>query len=777
MNLLIVESPAKAKTIEKYLGKDFKVISSYGHIRGIPSIKGAVEPDNNFHTRYAIGEKAIKHVEQIVKAVKDSDLIYLATDPDREGEAISWHIFEVIKSKKAIKNTTKVKRVIFHEITKKAVLNAIDTSREINMDLVHAQQARQALDYLVGFTISPILWRKLPGSKSAGRVQSVALRIICDRENEIEKFKQQEYWTIDAEFAKLNNTTFRAQLFKIEGENLEKFAFTNQKSAQDIVTLLPKEGYEVSNIKSKQLKRIPPPPFTTSSMLQEASRKLGFSAKKTASIAQRLYEGIQIGKEILGLITYMRTDSVTVSKDAILETIDVLKNSYGNKYLPSKPRVYKSKIKNAQEAHEAIRPTSVKRKPEDITKYLDNDQLKLYTLIWKRMMASQMSDAVIHSLVIEITTEEKKFIFKATGSSIIFDGFYKLYKEGIDDETKDDRQKLPKLSEKEKLNLKGMLPNQHFTQPPPRYTEASLVKKMEELGIGRPSTYPIIMTILVNREYSKLDKKRFIPEARGRLVNAFLTEFFEKYVEYDFTAKLEDDLDYIATGKKNWKHILSDFWLPFKTLTDKIMTLKTIDILHKVEKSLTDFIFSRNNATDINTSDKHICPECKEGILGLRNSKFGSFIGCSKYPDCNYKRPIGNNSETKESNALHNKIKPQSIGIDSTSGKEIFLKKGPYGFYLEIEKEKKRKRVSIPKNIEIADINLKIAQKLINLPLLIGKHPKTSHDIFLKIGKYGPYLECNKKFYSIKNSNFLETNLEDALLIMNTSKKKETKKK
>ena len=768
MKLLVVESPAKAKTIGKYLGKEFEVISSYGHVRSIPSKNGAVLPEKDFAMTYEVNDKAKKRVSEIASKVKVADEILLATDPDREGEAISWHLLEVIKKKKALKKTVPVKRVVFNEITKKAVLSAVANPRDIDENLVQAQQARQALDYLVGFNISPVLWRKLPGSRSVGRVQSVALRAVCQREKEIEDFKIREYWTIEADFTNAKKVSFKAELAVLDSKKLEKFDIENEKAAKKVVASLPKEGLKVIDLSKKQLKKNPAPPFATSSMLQEASRKLGFSAKKTSLIAQRLYEGIAIGKETLGLVTYIRTDSVTVAQDALNEASQYIKTNYGDKYALSAPRVFKTKAKNTQEAHEAIRPTSLARTPESIAAHLDSDQLKLYSLIWKRMVASQMQQAILESLTIDISTDAKENIFKARGSTVLFDGFYRVYKEGKDDEkTEGGEQKLPDLQKDEDLDLKKLSPIQHFTQPPTRYTEASLVKMMEEVGIGRPSTYPTILSILLDRKYVRAEKKRFIPEARGRLVNAFLTEFFSKYVEYQFTADLENNLDEVASGAKNFKDLLGNFWDPFKKNVDETLEIKTKDVLDSIEGKLINFIFPpQDEGEDLEKLRK--CPKCKEGVLGLRNSRYGPFIACSGYPECDYKKPFGSNAEDSLSQEGASEY-PKHICINDKTGAAILLKKGPYGMYLESEGEGrgKPKRISLPKSVDPSNVDIKLANKLMNLPYILGKHPKTSLDVTLKTGRYGPYIEHDKKFAAIRKPLSIETiDLDSALELL-----------
>ena len=770
MKLLIVESPAKAKTLEKYLGKDFKVISSYGHIRSLPSVKDAVEPENNFKITYKPIVRAKDTIKNLADNFKKAEVIYLATDPDREGEAISWHILETMKNKKSLNNNENIKRIAFHEITKNAVINAINNPRELDKDLIHAQQARQALDYLVGFTLSPVLWRKLPGSKSAGRVQSVALKLLCERENERDKFKEQEYWTIDSIFSKNNKDDFSSQLHTYNGEKLEKFSINKENEAKDIIKDIKTLNYKVSSIKKKDITRKPTAPFITSTLIQEASRKLNFSAKKTMMIAQKLYEGIQVKGKTDGLITYMRTDSVTISQEAINNITSHIKSHYGPNYLPKNPILYKSKSKNAQEAHEAIRPTNFINNPTNLKDFLDNDQYRLYELIWKRTIATQMANAKLESVTIEISSQNNKNIFKSTGSTIVFDGFYRVYKEGIDNEENEKKNNIPKLQEGDILNLDKITPNQHFTQPPPRYTEASLVKKMEELGIGRPSTYPKIISILVEREYVKILQKRFIPEAKGRLVDAFLNKFFDKYIDYDFTANLENDLDDVASGKKKWKEVLSNFWILFKNTSDKVLEIKNIDVINEVEKLLLDYIFNTTDKDELSQLRK--CIKCKNGELGLKTGKFGAFIGCSYYPECSYKRTL-----FQEENTENNNENEKVIGVDETTQSEILLKKGPYGFYLEKEVDGKKKRASLPAKVSPDNINLEFASSLLNLPKDLGKHPTIKKDILVKVGKYGLYLECNKKFYALKNIEKINLDLLEAIDLIDNYKPKQSKKR
>jgi DNA topoisomerase-1 len=798
-NLLIVESPAKAKTIGKYLGKDYHVLASFGHIRDLPSKDGSVEPNNSFAMNYQISAKSTKHVKEIVDKAKDCQKIILAPDPDREGESIAWHILEVLKIKKAIKSSTKVERVVFNAITKNSVLEAIKKPREIDMNLVDAQQARRALDYLVGFTLSPVLWRKLPGSRSAGRVQSVALRLICDREEEIEQFKSEEYWDIKINLQKENSQQFKATIFEIEGKKLEKFSINNAESANKIKQILDQKKYRVLSIVKKQAKRRSYPPFTTSSLQQESARKLGFSVSKTMMIAQKLYEGFEINGNSQGLITYMRTDSIDVAPEAIVSVRNAIKNLYGEKYLPENPNIFKSKVKNAQEAHEAIRPADFAFEPEKIRHSLDNDQFALYSLIWKRMVASQMSDAIFDQVIVEIATEPTYAKAKVVGSTIKFDGFYKVYREDLDDNSEDEDESkvnLPELNEKEPLNLIDINPLQHFTEPPPRYSEASLVKKMEELGIGRPSTYATIISVLQDRGYVKLDKKRFFPEERGRIVVTFLKEFFAKYVEFGYTASLEDELDIISNGEMDWKIFLKKFWTDFNGNIGEVMEKPFPEVLEVLNQKFGEHIFGRDEAGKL----KNTCPTCKSGQLGLRLGKFGSFIGCSNYPECKHTMQIfGEESAVDENGELKPQFEPRNLGKDPKTGYEILVKIGPYGPYLELEgseiedKEvekkdeevekkstkkttkkstkkvakkavKKPKRISIPKNIDPTTIDIEVALGLLTLPREVGLHPETGQKIIANIGPFGPYLLHDKKFTSVKKEDdILEIGLNRAI--------------
>ncbi|WP_016916640.1 type I DNA topoisomerase [Rickettsia honei] len=774
MKLVIVESPAKAKTINKYLGDEFKVIASFGHIRDLPSKKGSVLPDENFAMKYDISDKAGKYVDAIIKDAKKADAVYLATDPDREGESISWHVAEVIKEKNQVKSDDFFKRVAFNEITKKAIIHAVENPRKLDTNLVNAQQARRALDYLVGFTLSPLLWRKLPGCKSAGRVQSVALRLICEREDEIERFKSEEYWDISLKMQNSNNELFTAKLTHVNDQKLEKFSIINEKNAKDLTKKLKSQKFHVDKIEKKQQKRQPPPPFITSSLQQEAARKLGFSAKKTMQIAQKLYEGVDIGKETIGLITYMRTDGVTLSNDTIADIRKLIDKSYGDKYLPTSPRIYKSKVKNAQEAHEAIRPTNITYTPDSLKAKLDKDYYKLYELIWKRTIACQMENVIMDLVVANLASENKEYLAKANGSTIAFDGFYKVYRESMDDEAEEENKMLPPLKEQEPLKTKEVIPNQHFTEPPPRYSEASLVKKLEELGIGRPSTYASILSVLQDRKYVALEKKRFIPEELGRLVTVFLVGFFKKYVEYDFTAGLENELDAIAAGKLEWKAALNNFWSGFNHNIESVNEQKITEIISYVQKALDYHLFGENK-------ESKVCPSCNTGELSLKLGKFGAFLACSNYPECTFRKSIvsGNDNNENESEPTTMPNENKVLGTDK-DGVEIYLKKGPYGPYIQLGEQEgkvKPKRSPVPASLNQNDITLDIALKLLSLPLKIGIHKDSDEEIMIGYGKFGPYIKYMGKFISVqKKYDFLNLSLDDAMKLIEENKAKLEKK-
>lgn len=768
MYTVVVESPAKAKTINKYLGKDYTVLASFGHVRDLPSKDGSVEPDSDFAMHYEVDADSKKHISAIAKAVKDSETLFLATDPDREGEAISWHVLEALKASRAIKKDVKVKRVVFEEITKSAVLEAFQHPRDIDMDLVNAQQARRALDYLVGFTLSPVLWRKLPGSRSAGRVQSVALRLICERDAEIEKFISREYWDVKADLFNGANVELATRLIEYNGEKLEKFSITDEANAKKIAADVESKQYKVEMLEPKQAKRHPSPPFTTSTLQQEASRKLGFAAKRTMQIAQKLYEGVEIDGETTGLITYMRTDSVTVSTQAVAAARKFIEKEHGAAYVPDAPRAYKAKAKNAQEAHEAVRPTDIMRTPDRVRRVLDEDMFRLYELVWKRMVASQMESAVFDQLVVDIRSADGKAVLRANGSVVKFDGFLRLYAEGKDDEEDEEQKRLPELKVGEPLTVKEVTPEQHFTEPPPRYTEATLVKKLEELGIGRPSTYAAIISVLQDRKYVTLDKKRFIAEPLGRIVNAFLVSFFEKYVEYGFTASLEDQLDDISAGEREWKAVLREFWKDFIAKIEDSKKLSISEVLEAIDGLLESYLFGKR--TD--GSDARKCPSCKEGRLGVKLGRYGSYIGCSSYPDCNYKTQIGDAAQSEEE-ALEAAQYPKNLGAHPETGDDIWLKKGPYGYYVQIGEEKKPKRASLFKDMLPEDVDLETALALLSLPREIGLHPDTGKTISISVGRFGPYLLHDGKYTSLPaGENPLTVGINRAVDILANAKTK-----
>ena len=759
MKLVIVESPAKAKTINKYLGKDFKVIASYGHIRDLPSKNGSVEPDKDFEMHYETDADP-KRLKDLVSSAKDADEIILATDPDREGESISWHVLEMLREKKALPKAAKISRVVFNAITKNAVLEAMKKPRQVDMDLVNAQQARRALDYLVGFTLSPVLWRKLPGARSAGRVQSVALRLICDRESEIEQFISQEYWDIRAVLS--NNIV--ARLTQVEGKKLDKFDIPNEAAARKIEKKITGQKVNVIEITEKEVRRSPKPPFITSTLQQEAARKLGFTAKRTMQMAQKLYEGVN---EDGGLITYMRTDGVYVAPEAVKATRILVESKYGKQYVPEKERVYTSKAINSQEAHEAIRPTDVELLPEKAAKFLESDMAALYELIWKRMIASQMENAVFDQTAIDFETADKYAIFRATGTVVKFDGYQKLYEEGNDDEEEEAEKRLPKVKKGESFGINEVKPEGHFTEPPPRYSEASLVKKLEEMGIGRPSTYASIISVLQDRTYVRLDKKRFIPEDRGRIVTVFLTNFFRKYVEFDYTANLEKELDEVSEGRMEWKKVLRDFWGDFNTKIQEASGLKIQEVLEKLNEALEKHIFPNGRK----------CPTCADGVLGIRLSKFGSFIGCNNYPDCSYTAKMNYEGEEGEAGAANEE--PKVLGQDPVTGLDVTLRKGPYGWYVQLGEEGeepkksgkgvkkiKPKRFTIAKATDPETVTLPQALEFLSLPRLVGVHPETGKEIKAGIGRFGPYLLHNDKFTSLKTDDVLTVGINRAVDVL-----------
>jgi DNA topoisomerase I len=735
MNLVIVESPAKAKTINKYLGSDYEVLASYGHVRDLPSKDGSVLPDDDFSMHWEADAKGAKRLSEIAEAAKRADRIILATDPDREGEAISWHVLEVLNKKKALKDTH-VERVTFNAITKSAVLEAMANPRQIDMELVEAYLARRALDYLVGFTLSPVLWRKLPGARSAGRVQSVALRIVVDREMEIEKFKPQEYWSIEADL-NADSPPFTARLVKHAGKRVQRLDIKDEATAAAARAAIQAGDFTINSVEKKPVRRNPAPPFTTSTLQQEAARKLGFTAQRTMQAAQKLYEGVD---ETGGLITYMRTDGVSVSPEGLAQAREVIGKEYGPAYVPAEPRHYKVKAKNAQEAHEAIRPTNIARHPDSLR--LESDLQRLYELIWKRMVASQMEAARLDRTTVEIETSDGLTGLRATGQVVTFDGFLAVYEEGRDekqkgaegDEGEDDTSRLPALKEGAKAKVDAIRTDQHFTEPPPRYSEATLVKKLEELGIGRPSTYASTLSTLRDREYVRVDKNRFYPEDKGRLVTAFLEQFFSKWVEYDFTAALETRLDEVSAGDLNWKVLLREFWQDFHAATQAAGELRTTAILDALNESLGAHIFPDKG----DGSDPRECPLCHQGQLSLKTSRFGAFIGCSRYPDCKYTRPVASPSAEDGSAESGDR----ELGVDPATGHPVQLKIGRFGPYVEIAPPdgEKPKRSSLPKGWSPASLTLDQALRLLALPREVGVHPEDGKMITAGLGRYGPFV-------------------------------------
>ena len=746
-NVVIVESPAKAKTINKYLGKDYTVVASYGHVRDLPAKDGSVRPEEDFAMDWELGDRAKRHVEDIAKAAKGAQTIFLATDPDREGEAISWHVREVLRAKRGLKDLD-FRRVTFNEITRGAVLDAIANPRNLNAELIEAYLARRALDYLVGFTLSPVLWRKLPGSRSAGRVQSVALRLICEREAEIEEFRPREFWTIEAVFETADGAAIHARLTHVDGKKLDKFDLTDEAQAKALVERLSGLDYAVGNVERKQVRRNPYAPFTTSTLQQEASRKLGFSATQTMRTAQRLYEGVEMDGDTVGLITYMRTDGLQLAGEAIEGARSLIAGQFGGNYLPASPRIYKSTAKNAQEAHEAIRPTDLSRRPIDVSRSLGSAELKLYELIWKRTIACQMSSAVLDQVAVDISALSGAATFRATGSIVVFDGFLKVYEEGRDDPGEGDdnsQRKLPPVAAGDPVRRTATTPNQHFTQPPPRYSEASLVKRLEELGIGRPSTYASILQVLQDRDYVRLDRRRFVPENRGRLVTTFLTNFFERYVRYDFTAELENQLDDISGGRIDWKSVLSAFWRDFSGAVDGARDLTITQVIDALDEALGPHFFPpRSEGTD-----PRRCPSCGTGRLGLRLSRSGAFLGCSNYPDCRYTRPMAVPGDGEDAAA---EAFPRELGSVSEGGEPVSVRKGPFGYYVQRgngEGDAKPLRVSLPKTMSPLEVDLPTALALLALPREVGRHNESGQPILAGIGRYGPYLKIGNAYRNL----------------------------
>lgn len=747
MDVVVVESPAKAKTINKYLGSNYKVLASFGHVRDLPAKDGSVLPDEDFSMKWGTSTAAAKRLSEITKALKDADGLILATDPDREGEAISWHVLEVLRQKKALKDKS-VKRVVFNAITKHAVLDAMAHPRDIDVPLVDAYLARRALDYLVGFTLSPVLWRKLPGARSAGRVQSVALRLVCDRESEIERFKREDYWSIEAKLATSHDEQFLAKLTTFNQKKLAKLDIKTQQQADEIRSMLQGAEFRTLSVDAKPTKRNPSPPFTTSTLQQAASSKLGFSASRTMQVAQKLYEGIDIGGETTGLITYMRTDGVQIAPEAIDAARTAIKDTFGNNYVPEKPRFYSTKAKNAQEAHEAIRPTDFMRTPDSVKQYLDSDQAKLYDLVWKRAIASQMTPADIERTTVEIEAIKGSdhANLRATGSVIQFDGFIAAYTDQRDEDSSedDDAVRLPKMQANESLKQINIDALKHTTEPPARYSEATLIKKLEELGIGRPSTYASTLGTLRDRDYVSIDKRKLIPQAKGRIVTAFLENFFNRYVEYDFTADLEEKLDLISDGKLSWKQVLREFWDAFNASVADIKELRVSNVLDVLNETLAPLAFPPRE----DGSDPRSCPLCHAGQLSLKLGRYGAFVGCSNYPECKYTRQLG--SESGAEGEAQNPDEPAVLGQDPQTGQDITLRTGRFGPYVQCGEGKDAKRAGLPRSWLPTEMTYEKAIALLSLPREVGLHPETGKPITAAIGRYGPYISHDGQYANLE---------------------------
>lgn len=765
-DVVVVESPAKAKTINRYLGGGYTVLASFGHVRDLPPKDGSVRPDQDFAMDWESDARGDKQVGAIAKALKGAKTLYLATDPDREGEAISWHVRAMLAEKNALKGVN-VRRITFNEITKGAIQHAIAHPRDLDQPLIEAYMARRALDYLVGFTLSPVLWRKLPGSRSAGRVQSVALRLICEREAEIEVFKPREYWTVEALFTTPAGAPFSARLTHLNSKRLDQFDLNNEAVAMAAKAAVESGNFTVGQVERKRVKRNPPPPFTTSTLQQEASRKLGLGAQQTMRVAQGLYEGVDIGGETVGLITYMRTDGVQMAREAIHSIRDHVKDAFGPNYLPAAPREYQSRAKNAQEAHEAIRPTDVSRTPDSVARGLNHDQRRLYELIWKRAVASQMQSAELDQVSVDVV-DNKGTKLRATGSIIAFDGFLKLYREDTDDKPEgapdeDENRMLPPMSEKDPVKRGKVDATQHFTQPPPRYSEASLVKKMEELGIGRPSTYASILSVLQDRNYVRLDKRRFIPEDRGRLVTAFLVSFFEHYVDTGFTAALEEKLDEISAGQLEWRSVMRAFWEEFSKAVEQTRELKISDVINALDEDLGPHFFP----TREDGADPRLCASCGTGRLGLKLGRYGSFIGCSNYPTCQYTRRLAVDQGEDGGETLKDGMRV--LGQHPDTGEDITVRRGPYGLYVQQgeqteDKKVRPKRTSLPRGMDGENITLEQALGLLSLPRLVGIHPETKEPIEAGIGRFGPYVKMGAVFGSLdRDDNVLALGLNRAV--------------
>ena len=770
MKVVVVESPSKAKTINKYLGPGYEVLASFGHIRDLPAKDGSVDPDNNFKMLWEVDPQSQKRVNDIAHALKGADTLILATDPDREGEAISWHVLEALNEKKALKGQ-KVERVVFNAITKQSVTEAMKHPRAIDEALVDAYLARRALDYLVGFTLSPVLWRKLPGARSAGRVQSVALRLVCDRELEIEKFVAREYWSIAATLATPRGDSFEARLVGADGEKIQRLDIGSGKQAEDLKQALEAASFTVTSVEAKPARRNPPPPFTTSTMQQEASRKLGFAPAIAMRLAQRLYEGVEIDGETTGLITYMRTDGIDIAPEAIADIRAMIGINFGKEYVPGSPRTYQNKSKNAQEAHEAVRPTNPSRTPAEVAKYVDRDQARLYELIWNRAVASQMESAELERTTVDIAAKAGSRVIdlRASGQVVKFDGFLTLYQEGHDEADEDEEsRRLPAMAQDETLTKQAIEAAQHFTEPPPRFSEAALVKRMEELGIGRPSTYASVLQVLQDRGYVRIDKKRLLPEDKGRVVVGFLESFFQRYVEYDFTASLEEKLDRISNNEINWKEVLQEFWVGFIGAVNEIKDLRITQVLDALNDLLEPHIFpARTDGGDVRQ-----CPQCANGKLSLKVGRFGAFIGCSNYPECTFTRQMTPGAEGSVSGT-------KVLGTDPVSNLEVTLRGGRFGPYLQLGEQAKAvkppkgekavkppkpKRASLPKGVAPEDIDLEKALALLALPREIGLSPEDGEPILAGVGRFGPYVKHGKVYASLEDGdNVLTVGLNRAM--------------
>ncbi|MGX5736924.1 type I DNA topoisomerase [Bosea thiooxidans] len=763
MKLLVVESPAKAKTINKYLGSDYEVIASFGHIRDLPAKDGSVEPEHDFAMKWEIEGRGAKQVAEIARAVKGAEKLILATDPDREGEAISWHVLEALNQKRALKGIP-VERVTFNAVTKDAVQKALAEPRQIDQALVDAYLARRALDYLVGFTLSPVLWRKLPGARSAGRVQSVALRLVCDREREIEAFRAREYWSLVVTLATESGQTFEARLVGADGKKIARLDIGNAEEAKAFKEALETALFTVSEVEAKPVKRHPYPPFQTSTLQQEASRKLGLAPARTMQLAQRLYEGVDIGGETVGLITYMRTDGVDMDGSAIAAARRVIGKEFGDKYVPNVPRKYTVKAKNAQEAHEAIRPTDLGRLPAMVARHLEPEQARLYELIWKRTIASQMESAELERTTVDIAAKigARNLDLRATGQVVLFDGFLTLYQESRDDEEDEDSRKLPAMKAGDRLEKRTIAADQHFTEPPPRFSEASLVKRMEELGIGRPSTYAATLSTLRDREYVRIEKKRLVPEDKGMLVTAFLESFFKRYVEFDFTANLEEKLDRVSNAEIDWKALLREFWEEFTASIGETKELRVGDVLEALNGILGDYIFPPK----ADGSDPRVCPNCGNGTLSLKLGKFGAFVGCSNYPECRYTRPLSIPAAEGEASAEGGQGQPgvRVLGTDPVTGLEVTMRDGRFGPYIQLGEGEKPKRSSLPKGMSPASVTLEKALALLSLPREVARHPESGEPILVGIGRFGPYVQHGKVYANIdKGDDVLELGANRAI--------------